>query len=68
MNIGSKVLLKCGLGLVKGVVVDIDLTFVTIKVDYKQGNSVNIKVKRNSNAIINGIDVEAFLNNNKYMI
>lgn len=68
MNIGSMVLLRQGLQLVKGVVVDIDLTFVTIKVDYKQGNSVNIKVKRNSNAIINGIDVEAFLNNNKYMI
>lgn len=68
MQIGSKVLLKCVFGLVKAVVIDIDLTFVTLKVEYKQGQHCNIKVKRNSNCIINGIDTEAFLNSNKYMI
>ena len=68
MNIGTQVLLKQGFKLMKAVVIDIDLTFVTLKVEYKQGQHCNIKVKRNSNCIINGIYTEAFLNRNKYMI
>lgn len=68
MNIGNVVWLKEGMKLAKGIVVDIDLTYITLKVEYKKGQPVNVKVKRNSNCIINGIDTEAFLNSNKYMI
>ena len=68
MNIGSIVWLKQASKMVRAVVIDIDTDFFTLKVEYKQGKHCNIKVKRNSNCIINGIDTEAFLNSNKYMI
>lgn len=62
MKIGTQVLVKYGLGLVKGVVIDIDLTFVTLKVEYKKGKTCTLKLKHNSDSIVryNGIDTEAF--------
>lgn len=68
LKAGSVVWLKQAGKMVKAVVVDIDLDFMTLKIEYKQGQPINVKVKRNSNFMINGIDLEAILNNNKYMI
>lgn len=68
MQIGSKVLLKCGFGLVKAIIVDVDLTYLTLKVEYKKGKHCNIKIKKNSSNIIKGIDTEAFVNRNNFMI
>lgn len=68
MNIGSQVLLRQGFKLVKAIVVDVDLTYITLKVEYKKGKHCNIKIKKNSNNIINGINTEAFVNRNNFMI
>ena len=68
MQIGNKVLLKCGFGLVKAIIVDVDLTYLTLKVEYKKGKHCNIKIKKNSSNIIKGIDTEAFINRNNFMI
>ena len=68
MQIGTQVLLKQGFKLVKAIVVDVDLTYITLKVEYKKGKHCNIKIKKNSSNIIKGIDVEAFVNRNNFMI
>lgn len=68
MQIGTQVLLKQGFKLVKAIVVDVDLTYLTLKVEYKKGKHCNIKIKKNSSNIIKGIDVEAFVNRNNFMI
>lgn len=68
MRIGTQVLLKYGLGLVKGVIIDIDFTYVTLKVEYKKGKHCNVKIKKNSDRIINGIDVDSFISRTNYMI
>lgn len=68
MNIGSQVLLRQGFKLVKAIVVDVDLTYITLKVEYKKGKHCNIKIKKNSSNIIKGIDAEAFVNRNNFMI
>ena len=39
-KVGSMVLLKQGRKLVKAVVIDVDLTFVTLKLHYKKGDVV----------------------------
>ena len=52
MKIGEMVLLKQGLKLVRAVVVDIDLTYVTLRLDYKQGFGADIKLNINSEDII----------------
>lgn len=66
MKIGNTVLLKQGLRLVKAVVIDIDLTFITLRMEYKKGQYCDIKIKNNSKDIlkIKGIDTEAFENQN----
>lgn len=68
MQIGTQVLLKQGFKLVKAIIVDVDLTYITLKVEYKKGKHCNIKIKKNSSNIIKGIDVEAFVNRNNFMI
>lgn len=68
MQIGTQVLLKQGFKLVKAIVVDVDLTYITLKVEYKKGKHCNIKIKKNSSNIIKGIDTEAFVNRNNFMI
>ena len=62
MKIGDLVLLKQGLKLVRAVVVDIDLTYVTLRLDYKQGFGTDIKLDINSEEIIkpNGLRVDNF--------
>lgn len=49
---GQLVMLKKGLKYIRYVVVDIDATFVTLRLDYKKGIGATIKVKRNSTDLI----------------
>ena len=68
MSIGDLVLLKQGLKLVRAVVVDVDLTYVTLRLDYHQGLGCDIKLDINSEEIIkpNGLRVDnfSFINDN----
>lgn len=68
MKIGEMVLLKQGLKLVRAVVVDIDLTYVTLRLDYKQGFGADIKLNVNSEDIIkpSGLKVGNFDYNNDF--
>ena len=68
MSIGDLVLLKQGLKLVRAVVVDIDLTYVTLRLDYKQGFGADIKLNINSEDIIkpSGLKVGNFDYNNDF--
>ena len=61
-KLGEMVLLKQGLKLVRAVVVDIDLTYVTLRLDYKQGFGADIKLDINSDEIIkpSGLHVDGF--------
>lgn len=61
-KLGEMVLLKQGLKLVRAVVVDIDLTYVTLRLDYKQGFGADIKLDINSEDIIkpSGLHVDGF--------
>ena len=61
-KLGEMVLLKQGLKLVRAVVVDIDLTYVTLRLDYKQGFGADIKLDINSDEIIkpSGLRVDGF--------
>lgn len=61
-KIGEMVLLKRGLKLVRAVVVDIDLTYVTLRLDYKQSFGCDIKLNINSEDIIkpSGLSVDGF--------
>ena len=52
MKIGDLVLLKQGLKLVRAVVISVDLTYVTLRLDYKQGFGADIKLNINSEDII----------------
>ena len=67
-KLGEMVLLKQGLKLVRAVVVDIDLTYVTLRLDYKQGFGADIKLDINSEEIIkpSGLRVDnfSFINDN----
>ena len=67
-KLGEMVLLKQGLKLVRAVVVDIDLTFVTLRLDYKQGIGCDIKLNVNSEDIIkpSGLKVGNFDYNNDF--
>lgn len=68
MQIGNIILLRQGFKLVKAIIIDIDTEFFTLKVEYKKDKHCNIKIKKNSNNIINGINTEAFVNRNNFMI
>ena len=67
-KLGEMVLLKQGLKLVRAVVVDIDLTYVTLRLDYKQGFGADIKLNINSEDIIksSGLKVGNFDYNNDF--
>ena len=67
-KLGEMVLLKQGLKLVRAVVVDVDLTFVTLRLDYKQGIGCDIKLNVNSEDIIkpSGLKVGNFDYNNDF--
>lgn len=62
MKIGSQVLLRQGLKLVRGVVIDIDLTFITLRLDYKKGQNCDIRIEKTSRDIlkVDGININGF--------
>ena len=61
-KVGQIVMLKRGLKLVRAVVISVDLTYVTLRLDYKQGFGADIKLDINSDEIIkpNGLRVDNF--------
>ena len=61
-KLGEIVMLKQGLKLVRAVVISVDLTYVTLRLDYKQGFGADIKLDINSDEIIksNGLRVDNF--------
>lgn len=61
-KLGEIVMLKQGLKLVRAVVISVDLTYVTLRLDYKQGFGANIKLDINSEDIIkpSGLHVDGF--------
>lgn len=67
-KVGQIVMLKRGLKLVRAVVISVDLTYVTLRLDYKQGFGADIKIDINSDEIIkpNGLRVDnfSFINDN----
>ena len=62
MKIGDLILLKQGLKLIRCVVIDVDATFVTLRMEYHKGIGTDIKVNINSEDIIkpNGLKVGNF--------
>ena len=67
-KLGEMVLLKQGLKLVRAVVISVDLTYVTLRLDYKQGFGADIKLNINSEDIIkpSGLKVGNFDYNNDF--
>ena len=67
-KLGEIVMLKQGLKLVRAVVISVDLTFVTLRLDYKQGFGADIKLNINSEDIIkpSGLKVGNFDYNNDF--
>lgn len=62
-KVGSMVLLKQGCKLVKAIVIDVDLTFVTLKLHYKKGEGATVKMNINSKDIIKfdgGVNIKGF--------
>ena len=61
-KLGEIVMLKQGLKLVRAVVISVDLTYVTLRLDYKQGFGADIKLDINSEDIIkpSGLHVDGF--------
>ena len=61
-KVGQIVMFKRGLKLVRAVVISVDLTYVTLRLDYKQGFGCDIKLDINSDEIIkpNGLKVGNF--------
>lgn len=49
---GQLVILRKGLKYIRCVVVDIDATFVTLRLDYKKGIGTTIKVRKDSTDLI----------------
>lgn len=67
-KLGEIVMLKQGLKLVRAVVISVDLTYVTLRLDYKQGFGADIKLNINSEDIIkpSGLKVGNFDYNNDF--
>ena len=67
-KLGEIVMLKQGLKLVRAVVISVDLTYVTLRLDYKQGIGCDIKLNVNSEDIIkpSGLKVGNFDYNNDF--
>ena len=61
-KLGEMVLLKQGLKLIRCVVIDIDATFVTLRMEYHKGIGTDIKVNINSEDFIkpSGLHVDGF--------
>lgn len=68
-NVGQLVWLRQAGKLVNAVVIDIDATFITLKVNYKKGKGIDIKINKNSRDIINpsGTNISGFDFGNDFM-
>lgn len=68
-NVGQLVWLRQAGKLVNAVVISIDATFITLKVNYKKGKGIDIKINKNSKDIINpnGTNISGFDFNNDFM-
>lgn len=64
MKIGEIVLLKKGLKYIRAVVIDIDATFVTLRLDYKKSIGTTIKISKDSKDLLK-FDIKS--KSNKYM-
>lgn len=61
-KVGQIVMLKKASKLIRCVVIDIDATFVTLRMEYKQGFGTDIRLNINSEDIIkpSGLHVDGF--------
>lgn len=68
-NVGQLVWLRQAGKLVNAVIIDIDATFITLKVNYKKGKGIDIKINKNSKDIINpnGTNISGFDFGNDFM-
>lgn len=64
MYIGQLVILKKGLKYIRAVVIDIDATFVTLRLDYKKSIGTTIKISKDSKDLLK-FDIKS--KSNKYM-
>lgn len=64
MYIGQLVVLKKGLKYIRAVVIDIDATFVTLRLDYKKSIGTTIKISKDSKDLLK-FDIKS--KSNKYM-
>lgn len=64
MYIGQLVILKKGLKYIRAVVIDVDATFVTLRLDYKKSIGTTIKVSKDSKDLLK-FDIKS--KSNKYM-
>lgn len=63
-RIGQLVILKKGLKYIRAVVIDVDATFVTLRLDYKKSIGTTIKVSKDSKDLLK-FDIKS--KSNKYM-
>ena len=68
-NVGQLVWLRQAGKLVNAIVIDIDAKFITLKVNYKKGKGIDIKINKNSRDIINpsGTNISGFDFGNDFM-
>lgn len=64
MYIGQLVVLKKGLKYIRAVVIDVDATFVTLRLDYKKSIGTTIKISKDSKDLLK-FDIKS--KSNKYM-
>lgn len=64
MYIGQLVILKKGLKYIRAVVIDVDATFVTLRLDYKKSIGTTIKISKDSKDLLK-FDIKS--KSNKYM-
>jgi hypothetical protein len=63
MKLGQNVLVKCGMNLVKAVVIDIDFSYATLRVEYEKGKHGNIRVKNQDKELFSiDLDTRSMLN------
>lgn len=62
--LGQIVLLKKGLKYIRGVVIEIDTDFVTLRLDYKKSIGTTIKISKDSKDLLK-FDIKS--KSNKYM-
>lgn len=63
-RIGQLVILKKGLKYIRAVVIDVDATFVTLRLDYKKSIGTTVKISKDSKDLLK-FDIKS--KSNKYM-